>query len=264
LSGRGPHNQSLHPTAAALLFSGHTISPTAAAGELVRYAQDMKTVCLTIAAIFLLSGCRRSTNSPRVEPEERPKPETKKMLTPGVRDEIAKLVRTGFYDKKRLTQIVGEELYAPGELDPADLESAIDEAVAKHEAAKKTWPAVTDCDRLDAAFAELNKRGIIALHNAGFTQSDGYEDFRAALKKHPKRATVIGYCFYHSQDVEHAVQGEGLYLAFGPARAKEEETKGSEIGRVVRDELERAGLKVEWDGTFNTRMYVPQFVWQKR
>jgi len=138
------------------------------------------------------------------------------MLKPGARDEIAKLVRAGFYDKKRLTQIVGEELYAPGELDPAELATAIDEEVAKHEAEKRSWPAVTDCDRLDAAFAALNKRAIIALHNAGFTQSDGYEDFRAALKRHPQRATVIGYCYYHSQDVKHAVQGEGLSLAFGP------------------------------------------------
>jgi hypothetical protein len=154
-------------------------------------------------------------------------------------------------------------LYAPGELDPDDLTAAIDEEIAKHEAEKKAWPAVTDCDRLDAAFAALSKRGIIALHNAGFTQSDGYEDFRAALKSHPQRATVVGYCFYHSQDVEHAVQGEGLYLAFGPVHPKDEDTKGPEIGRVVREELERAGLKVKWDGTFNTRMCIPQFVWQR-
>lgn len=186
------------------------------------------------------------------------------MVKPAFRDELVTLVRAGFYDKKRLTQIVAEELYAPGELDPAEVAAAVDEEFAKHEAQKKTWPAVTDCDRLYSAFAALNKRGIIALHNAGFTQSDGYEDFRAALKNHPQRATVVGYCFYHSQDVEHAVRGEGLYLAFGPVQAKDEETKGAEIGKLVREELERAGLKVQWDGTFATRMSIPQIVWQKR
>jgi hypothetical protein len=222
------------------------------------------TVRLTIAVLLLLAGCGKRTDPPRAEPEGGPKPRAKNMLKPDVRDEIAKLVRAGFYDKKRLLQIVGEELYAPGELDPNDLAAAIDEEVAKHEAEKKAWPDVTDCDRLNAAFAALNKRGIIALHNAGFTQSDGYEDFRAALKSHPQRATVLGYCFYDSQDVEHAVQGEGLHLAFGPVRPKDEESKGPEIGRIVREELERAGLKVKWDGTFATRMSVPQFVWQRR
>jgi hypothetical protein len=34
-------NQSLHPTAAASLFSGHSVSPAAAAGELVRSATNI-------------------------------------------------------------------------------------------------------------------------------------------------------------------------------------------------------------------------------
>jgi hypothetical protein len=226
--------------------------------------QHMKTVCLTTALLLLLAGCRPSNDLPRAKPEANPKPRTNNMLKPDVRAEIVKLVRSGFYDKKGLMRIVGEELYAPGELDPAEVAVAIDEEIAKHEAEKKTWPAVTDCDRLDAAFVALNKRGIIALHNAGFTQSDGYEDFRAALKSHPNRSTVTGYCYYHSQDVESAVRGEGLFLAFGPVQPKDEEVKGPQIGNVIREELERAGLKVKWDGTFANRMSIPQFVWQKR
>jgi hypothetical protein len=224
----------------------------------------MKAVRLSVVLLILLAGCAKPSDSSRAEPDEGAKPWKKNMLKPGVSDEITKLVRAGFYDKERLTQIVSEELFAPGELDAADVAAAVDQEFAKHEAEKKTWPAITDCDRLDAAFAALNKRGIIALHNAGLTQSDGYDDFRAALMSRPQPASVVGYCFYHSQDVERAIQGDGLFLAFGPRNPKDEETKGPEIGIVVREELERAGLKVKWDGTFAARMSVPQFVWQKR
>ena len=65
-----------------------------------------------------------------------------------------------------------------GELDTHDVSAAIDVEIARWEAEKQTWPTVTDCDRLDAAFAALNERGVIALQNAGYTQSDGYDDFR--------------------------------------------------------------------------------------
>src|SRR5687767_8883107 len=33
--------------------------------------------------------------------------------------------------------------------------------LAEHRAAERVWPAVTDCDRLDRAFAELETRGIV-------------------------------------------------------------------------------------------------------
>ena len=46
--------------------------------------------------------------------------------------------------------------------------------------AQKSWPQVTDCDRLDRAFAALEQQGVIALHRAGCTQSDGLEEVEDA------------------------------------------------------------------------------------
>src|SRR6185295_1242458 len=97
---------------------------------------------------------------------------------------------------------------------------------------------------LDTAFAAINKRGVIAMHNAGYTQSDGYDDFREAYSQHPNQRSILGYCFYHEQDIQRAVRGGGLYLAFGPVDPDDEETKGREVGNIIREELERAGLKV--------------------
>jgi hypothetical protein len=186
------------------------------------------------------------------------------MLAPDVIEEIAVLIRTGFYDKDRLMEIVCEELYEPGELDADEVSAAIDAQHTEWLSEKKGWPARTDCDRLDDAFAALEKRGIIAMQNAGYTQSDGYDDFREAYESHPRKSAIVGYCFYHEQDLEHALHGDGLFFAFGPVDPKAEETKGPEIGNIVREELERVGFTVDWDGTFAKRLSVPKFVWQRR
>ncbi len=118
------------------------------------------------------------------------------MLEPEIIEEISVFVRSGFYDKNVIGNIFCEEVYAPGELDPDAVSAAIDTEFSKWESDKPTWPSVTDCDRLDAAFAAMNKRGIIALQNAGYTQSDGYDDFLDAYDKHARKSSVIGYCFY--------------------------------------------------------------------
>jgi hypothetical protein len=149
-------------------------------------------------------------------------------------------------------------------LDVASVAAAIDAATEEWNNEKKQWPAVTDCDRLDKAFAAINNRGVITLQNAGYTQSDGYDDFREAYDHHANKSNVIGYCFYHGQDLERAVRGGGLFLAFGPTDPAAEETQGPHVGNIVREELERVGLEVVWDGTFANRMHIPHLVWRKR
>lgn len=186
------------------------------------------------------------------------------MLEAELLEEISTLVRSGFYSRDHLMQIVLEEMYEPGELDEASVAAAIDTATQDWNNEKEQWPAVTDCDRLDSAFAAINKRGVIALQNAGVTQSDGHDDFRQAFDKHATKSEVLGYCFYHGQDLDRAVRGGGLYLAFGPTDPDDEETHGPMIGNIVREELERVGFKVEWNRTFAQRIYIPQLVWRKR
>ena len=88
-------------------------------------------------------------------------------------EEISAMVRSGFYIKDELMPIFCEEMYAPGELIPEEVSAALDSEFAKLAAEQHSWPAVTDCDRLDEAFLAINSRGVIALQNAGYTQSDG-------------------------------------------------------------------------------------------
>jgi hypothetical protein len=185
-------------------------------------------------------------------------------MTPETLEEISAFVRTGVYDKSQLMTIFCEEMYEPGELDPDEVSSALDAEFERHSIEKKSWPSVTDCDRLDAAFQAINGRGVIALQNAGYTQSDGYDDFIEAYENSPNPDAVLGYCYYHGQDMDRAVRGGGLHLAFGPAKPSDEASQGPNVARMIREELERAGLSDSWDGSFNKRIYIPQIVWQRR
>ena len=75
---------------------------------------------------------------------------------------------------------------------------------------------------------------------------------------------VVGYCFFHGQDLERALDGEGLYLAFGPIDPSQEPTDGPEVGKRVVAALAKEGLPADWDGTFSKRILLPRFEWKRR
>jgi hypothetical protein len=185
-------------------------------------------------------------------------------LSETVLEQIDLHVKSGVETPERTLRAFAEELYRPGELDPGLLRQAILEANTRRSEDMKQWHKVTDVDRLNQAFAAIAQRGVIAIHDAGFTQSDGYDDFLSAYKRHRNPKTVIGYCFYTRQDLEGAIQGRRLYLAFGPSDPKDERTVGVEIGRLIVDEVRKVGLHVEWKGRFEKRISLPEFDWKKR
>jgi hypothetical protein len=73
----------------------------------------------------------------------------------------------------------------------------------------------------------------------------------------------IGYCFFHSQDIDRALDGEGLMLAFGHLDS-EDPQDGIAVGRTICDALRKEGFEVEWDGTAEQRINVPRLHWRRR
>ena len=177
---------------------------------------------------------------------------------------ITRFVSGGFVGQAVIVEIVCQELYEPGELDPAEVTAAVSAATIAHEASKLSWPPKTDCDRLQQAFRTLEARGIIAVENAGFDQSDGYAQVLEALASARDPEAIIGYCFYHGQDLDRAVDGGGLYLAFGPREARDEGSKGAAVGAIVVEELSRVGLSATWSGDFRKRISLADFDWKRR
>jgi uncharacterized protein DUF6891 len=181
------------------------------------------------------------------------------------RDSIRFRVWSGYYDAHEVfDSIVDDVWFDRDEEDDKWLRSAIRREFQLKRKAERSWPAVTSCDRLDGVFEALRSQGILTRHRCGLTIQDGLDVIHGLQEEAGgKRSGLIGYCFYHLQDMEAAMWGEtGLWLAFGsfpPSR------KGAvAVGQTVRKEFERAGFMVDWDGTADTRLLLTGFRWQRR
>lgn len=127
--------------------------------------------------------------------------------------------------------------------------------------AEASWPETTDCDRLDEVFDALDERGILCLHDAGYTLSQGQEDAADVLGE-SEEDRYFGYVFYHGQDLERAIDGGGLMLAFDHVRGDVPEKLS--VGEALKKELEAVGFRIEWDGTGDRRIFIPEFDWKRR
>ena len=176
-----------------------------------------------------------------------------------VADSIDKWIWSGFYAHDDIGQMVDDII---GEdADAGELKSLIGPKLRAKLRDERSWPGVTDCDRLDQVFYQLHEQGICALANAGYTMSEGYCEVSEAVADAPD-GHYTGFCFYHGQDVERAIEGEGVMLAFGDLA--DDRQRSIATGQVIAGALRQAGFQVEWDGTVGTRINLPEFDWKRR
>jgi hypothetical protein len=179
------------------------------------------------------------------------------------REFIRHYVWAGEHAPDEVFIIVDEEIFDCDEKHHAWLRAAIKMEFQKKRKAEKTWPKVTDFDRLDQLFQSLRGEGILAEHDAGFTKQDGWDTVLDLYKEEGgKRSGITGLCFYTTQDMEGAMEGSGLWLAYGHISG--DGRKGGAVGRRVREACEDAGFTVEWDGSVKTRLLLKNFRWQRR
>lgn len=163
-------------------------------------------------------------------------------------------IRTGALD------MLADE-YDSEELKPY-AEQMTREEMESHFREQLTWPKLTDCDRLDAAFADLERAGIVARQDFSCCMTCGSTEIHDEMRATSKRGLhVRGYVFYHAQDTEAAVEGRGIYLGFGAAQAGE--AAALEIASEIVATLLKHGLAAEWDGTWENRIGV-QLDWKRR
>jgi hypothetical protein len=176
-----------------------------------------------------------------------------------VADHIALWVGSGFYSGAQIEAMMADIAADGCDLDA--LKALVAPALRRKRNDERNWPSVTDCDRLDQIFGELHESGICALANAGYTMADGHDDVAEALAASPP-GHYRGYCFYHGQDVERAVRGQGLLIAFGHLRG--DPLRSQRIGQAVAAALADAGFAIEWDGSSKQRIHLPALRWQRR
>jgi hypothetical protein len=186
-------------------------------------------------------------------------------MTPEVRDAMVgtmlERLREGFADDAAiLADVVScacADLLEPAATELRDAApSMLAEALARHLREQARWPTVTDCDRLDAAFAELNERGLFARHHWWCCENCGF----AAMVAEERASR--GYVFYHRGDTAAAMRGNGLCLSYG-SLSDDDEADDAAVAREVFDVLRRHGLDPSWDGDVTSRIRVP-LIWQRR
>lgn len=126
------------------------------------------------------------------------------------------------------------------------------------EAEERTWTTVSTNDRIDAAFEFLQSKGIFAAQNFTCCSSCGHAEAAGALDEMHGR----GYVFYHQQDTERGIDGQGLMLAYGSSDG--EDSSIVAIGREICGGLEQFGIPYEWDGSPSVRIQIQPFEWRKR
>ena len=188
---------------------------------------------------------------------------------------IDRSVRSGFRTRDEIIESVAE--YADEAVpDERDIVAAVDAAIERHRLEMSTWPAETDNDRLDRAFAQLDASGVIARQDFACCQSCGQAEIWDEVEE---PAAWRGYVFFHQQDTDRAVEGDGLYLGFGgsergtktsllgllrPGARKDVLVADEAIGREIVAALTASGLPTTWDGRVQTRILVEPFDWRRR
>lgn len=178
-----------------------------------------------------------------------------------LREQVRSDLRTGFLPVEDIAELVMElvETDAPDEVLPVleDLVRSEAEALRREQAG---WPAVTDCDRLDLAFGELERRGIVARHHFSCCMNCGSREIWGEVADAEEAGMAArGYAFYHEQDTARAAEGGGLMLAFGASEDGARAAVGHEIAAV----LHAQGLQTEWDGSAEKRIHV-LMDWKRR
>ena len=177
-------------------------------------------------------------------------------------------VNSGYYDAETIEELATECLEELFEYDYPELASpdseGIRKIIAEIQSQAPTNTANKNYERLRDIFDQLNRERIIAVDFAGFDMSEGHEDvgvvFQFMKKNNIPRS---GYCFYHQQDIERAMNPsfQNLNLAFHSTDGDEEQ--GLIVGKRIVELLTEADFTVSWDGTLEHRICIQNFQWDK-
>lgn len=123
-------------------------------------------------------------------------------------------------------------------------------------AEQRTWPPVTDPDRVLAAFSALASSGVVARADFACCQNCGLTEIGAEAAPGDR-----GFVFFHEQDTARAVEGGELLLSYG--RLADSPADTAEVGQVVTAALRAQELSVTWDASPEERIRV-DLEWRKR
>lgn len=199
-----------------------------------------------------------------------PQPISSKNLAPSydpiaaLRDLVRRDVASGFFDDDAIltnaNDVFEEELPRP--LLRIEASAALRAALTDHRTAERAWTDTTDCDRLDAAFVALEAQGVVARQNFTCCGTCGASEIWDEIEAVQNEGLAVkGYAFFHMQDTESAVEGNGLFLNYGAC--EQGDAAAIAVGYRIVAALEAQGLAADWDGRLEQRIGVA-LDWKKR
>jgi len=187
------------------------------------------------------------------------------------REIVTLAVRSGCFDRSALADLI--EDHADEDRDVATLRALVKKLSDTQRTAEAKWAAPTTNDRITRAFAELRKRGIVALENPGYSAPSTLDDAWAEVLDEatnfddPPRGAV----FYCGTDLAGAVAGKGLALTCGALEEvavdrgttirRRERAPLDELAREICDALARHEIAARWTGE---HIAIAPFRWQRR
>jgi hypothetical protein len=191
------------------------------------------------------------------------------------------LAASGLFDEARIAEDIDDVIACElGEEYPELREEFLERTRRQLEARsveEARWTGLTMNDRIERAFRDLEANGILVGEDVGGSLQEG--EYLMA-ERAQARPGARGYVFYHRQDLEAAVRGEGLFFGYGvldrdgaapdegddDSRADEDESRvrATAVGATLAKALRRHAVPTEWNGSGNTRVMVLPFRWQKR
>ncbi|PIE47869.1 MAG: hypothetical protein CSA42_01165 [Gammaproteobacteria bacterium] len=180
-------------------------------------------------------------------------------------DSIVSQIKMGFFSIEEIEENILEEIEDNEFEEEISEEWAlknISEEFKKHKEKSKNFKKPSDTEKLIEAFDTLCKNNIIALHNAGYTSSDGdYEVVEVERELREKNVVSDGYCFYHQQDLEGVLETNKLYIRFNKVDNNDDEVTVN-VGKKVVEILKEFNFNVEWNETVNQRISINDFEWE--
>jgi len=173
-------------------------------------------------------------------------------------------IKFGFENQDELFESIREMFADEDDFDEDWLEQTIAEKYEQHKKLSLSWSKPTDFGKLAASFDQLIREKVVCLHKAGFTKQDGESDCMQTINILNERGVhTIGYCYYHSQDLERAIDEETKLLYLGFDSVDQDDDKALEVANRIVAVLKQHGLEVHWTGTIDHRIEIRNIHWQK-
>ncbi|MDL2246608.1 hypothetical protein LJB96_03220 [Methanobrevibacter sp. OttesenSCG-928-K11] len=159
------------------------------------------------------------------------------------------LIKSAFYNKTEILEII-EEQFIDEDIDVNDID-----IVFKKE-------DNVNFKKLEEAFKDLSKKGILTIHNCGYDAEEGIAD-AFELYDHLKcnNLNPIGFCFYSFEDIEEAILEDNLYLTFADFEYNKQ--KALDIGKIIVNTLNSYDFNIKWLESVDEPIILEQFKWDK-